>query len=30
MFVEERIKTKVIKEFDVAVCGGGFAGSKYT
>lgn len=26
MFVEERIKTKVIKEFDVAVCGGGFAG----
>ena len=26
MFVEESIKTKVIKEFDVAVCGGGFAG----
>lgn len=26
MFVEENIKTKVIKEFDVAVCGGGFAG----
>ena len=26
MFVEENIKTKVIKEFDVAVCGAGFAG----
>lgn len=26
MFIEEKIKTKVTKEFDVAVCGGGFAG----
>ena len=26
MFVEENIKTKVIKEYDIAVCGGGFAG----
>ncbi len=26
MFVQENIKTKVAKEFDVAVCGGGFAG----
>lgn len=26
MFIEENIKTEVIKEFDVAVCGGGFAG----
>lgn len=26
MFVQENIKTKVIKEFDVAVCGGGIAG----
>lgn len=26
MFLEESIKTKVIKEYDVAVCGGGFAG----
>ena len=26
MFVEENIKTKIIKEYDIAVCGGGFAG----
>ena len=26
MFLQEKIKTKVIKDFDVAVCGGGFAG----
>lgn len=26
MFLQESIKTKVIKEFDVAVCGGGVAG----
>ncbi len=26
MFIEENIKTQVIKKFDVAVCGGGFAG----
>ena len=26
MFIEETIKTKVVKEYDVAVCGGGFAG----
>ncbi len=26
MYIEENIKTKVIKEYDVAVCGGGFAG----
>ncbi len=26
MFVNENIKTEVIKEYDVAVCGGGFAG----
>ena len=26
MFVEENIKTKVIKEYDIAVCGGGIAG----
>ena len=26
MFIERNIKTEVIKEFDVAVCGGGFAG----
>jgi len=26
MFVSENIKTKVIKKYDVAVCGGGFAG----
>lgn len=26
MFVEENIKTKVIKEYEVAVCGGGFGG----
>ena len=26
MFITENIKTKVLKEYDVAVCGGGFAG----
>lgn len=26
MFIEEKLNTKVTKEFDVAVCGGGFAG----
>ncbi len=26
MFIEESIKTRVIKDYDVAVCGGGFAG----
>ena len=26
MFVEEKLTTRVIKEYDVAVCGGGFAG----
>lgn len=26
MFIEENIKTKVTEEYDVAVCGGGFAG----
>ncbi len=26
MFVEESLKTKVEKEYDVAVCGGGIAG----
>jgi len=26
MFVEESFKTEVLKEYDVAVCGGGFAG----
>lgn len=26
MFIEENIKTKVIQEYDIAVCGGGFAG----
>ncbi|MBQ9692867.1 MAG: FAD-dependent oxidoreductase, partial [Clostridia bacterium] len=26
MFIEENIKTEVIKEYDVAVCGGGFGG----
>lgn len=26
MFIEESIKTKIVKEYDVAVCGGGFAG----
>jgi len=26
MFVEENIRTEVIKEYDVAVCGGGFGG----
>lgn len=26
MFLEENIKTEVVKEYDVAVCGGGFAG----
>ena len=26
MFIEESIKTKVVKDYDVAVCGGGFAG----
>ena len=26
MYVEEKIATKVIKKYDVAVCGGGFAG----
>ena len=26
MFLEENIRTRVIKEYDVAVCGGGFAG----
>jgi succinate dehydrogenase/fumarate reductase flavoprotein subunit len=30
MFVEEILKTKVIKEYDVAVCGGGFAGISAT
>lgn len=26
MFIEENIKTKVVNEYDVAVCGGGFGG----
>ena len=26
MFIEETIKTEIVKEYDVAVCGGGFAG----
>ena len=26
MFIKENIETKVVKEYDVAVCGGGFAG----
>lgn len=26
MFIEENIKTEVVKEYDVAVCGGGFGG----
>ena len=26
MFIQESINTKVIKEYDVAVCGGGIAG----
>ena len=26
MFIEENIKTKVVKSYDVAVCGGGFGG----
>lgn len=26
MFVEEKLKTDVIKKYDIAVCGGGFAG----
>ena len=26
MFIEENIKTEIAKEYDVAVCGGGFAG----
>ena len=26
MFIKENIETKIIKEYDVAVCGGGFAG----
>ena len=26
MFIKESIETKVVKEYDVAVCGGGFAG----
>ena len=26
MFIEENIKTEIIKEYDVAVCGGGFGG----
>lgn len=26
MFIEEKLKTKINNEYDVAVCGGGFAG----
>ena len=26
MFIEEKIETKVVREYDVAVCGGGFGG----
>lgn len=26
MFIEENMKTEVVKEYDVAVCGGGIAG----
>lgn len=26
MYIEENIKTKIVKKYDVAVCGGGFAG----